>query len=148
LCLQALEEQSATGERLLDVGSGSGILLSAAVLLGAKTPVGCDIDAEATGVAKANLERDGVAARLFNGSLRAIAAASVSLLVANLNATTHELLAANYARVATRLAVLSGYPQRHAARVRAALADHGWNLHTTLTQEDWICDIFTPGGGF
>jgi len=145
LCLMALESFLTPSDGVLDVGTGSGILLSAAAALGARTPAGCDIDADAIRVAQTNLQCDGVAARLFQGSVRAVGEGLIDTLVANLNATTHEMLAADYARVARRLVILSGYPRRHGARTESALLQRGWHTHHILTLEDWTCHIFTPG---
>ena len=44
LCLQAIERYVRPGARVLDVGSGSGILSDAARLMGAAQVIGCDID--------------------------------------------------------------------------------------------------------
>ena len=61
LCLEALEERVQPGQRLLDVGCGSGILAIAAARLGAAAVLALDIDPVATAVAAANVERNGVA---------------------------------------------------------------------------------------
>lgn len=144
LCLRAMEVHLASGDRLLDVGTGSGILMSAAALLGVRAPAGCDIDTAAVLVAQANLDRDAVRGRLFAGSLRAVADGCMDVIVANLNATTHELLAAGYARVARRRLILSGYPERHRTRVETALAGHGWTVGDTLAEEEWRCQVYQP----
>jgi ribosomal protein L11 methyltransferase len=147
LCLRALERGIVAGERVLDVGTGSGILLSAAALLGARAPAGCDIDLVSVHIAAANLARDGVAALVFAGSMRAVAIGAVDTVVANINATTHEVLAAEYTRVARRRAILSGYPARHARRVVDAMAARQWVVAEALEQEDWLCHVFMPGAG-
>lgn len=54
LCLKALEKRIHGGERVLDLGCGSGILFIAALLLGAKSAFACDIDDKAAGVAREN----------------------------------------------------------------------------------------------
>lgn len=58
LCLEWVIE--AKPSELLDVGTGTGILALAAVLLGARRAVGIDNDPEAIRVAAANRERNGV----------------------------------------------------------------------------------------
>src|SRR5579871_267501 len=46
LCLAAMERLIRPGDSVLDVGSGSGILSQAAMLLGAGRVVACDVDAD------------------------------------------------------------------------------------------------------
>lgn len=63
LCLGFLSDMELSGQELLDVGSGSGILAIAGLLLGAKCAVGVDIDELAVKAGKENAERNGVSDR-------------------------------------------------------------------------------------
>lgn len=56
LCLELLEKYTKTGDRVLDIGTGSGILSIAACLLGAEKADGVDIDPTSVKVAKENSE--------------------------------------------------------------------------------------------
>src|SRR4051794_27393554 len=60
LLLAALDQRVRGGERVLDVGCGSGVLAVAAAALGAADVVGYDIDPEAHLATAANAERNGV----------------------------------------------------------------------------------------
>ena len=60
LCLQFLEETVTGGERVLDLGCGSGILSIAALLLGAGTASAWDIDPKAPDVACENAGLNGI----------------------------------------------------------------------------------------
>jgi ribosomal protein L11 methyltransferase len=138
LCLMAMERHLSAGEFVLDVGTGSGILVSGALLLGARA-AGCDIEHDAVSVAKENLRVDGRAALLFTGSLRAVRAGAADVIVANINAAAHQTLMAEYRRVARRLLIVSGLPPRHKARVLEAAAEHGWRLVDEIEKEEWEC---------
>lgn len=63
LCLQILEEHIKEDSTVLDIGCGSGILAIAGVLLGAKSAVGVDIDAQSVKVAKDNAVINDVASK-------------------------------------------------------------------------------------
>ena len=54
MCMRELERCIQGGERVLDLGSGSGILSITALLLGAATAVGVDIDPKAEDIAREN----------------------------------------------------------------------------------------------
>jgi ribosomal protein L11 methyltransferase len=60
LVLQILDQRVAGGERVLDVGCGSGVLSVAAIRLGAASAVAIDIDEDAVVVARRNAELNGV----------------------------------------------------------------------------------------
>jgi ribosomal protein L11 methyltransferase len=64
LALEALGEAVAPGDRVLDVGCGSGVLAVAALVTGAAGAVGVDTDPGALAATRANAERNGVADRL------------------------------------------------------------------------------------
>src|ERR1019366_8412729 len=73
LWLEALEEVVKPGARVLDVGTGSGILARAAALLGAGKVYACDTDPVAVEIAGSG----------FVGSVDAVAPASVDVVVGN-----------------------------------------------------------------
>jgi ribosomal protein L11 methyltransferase len=64
MCLEAAEDLAPQAERVLDLGCGSGILAIAALLLGAKSALGCDIDEAAPRIAAENAALNGVEDRL------------------------------------------------------------------------------------
>jgi ribosomal protein L11 methyltransferase len=62
--LRLLERSVHGGERVLDVGTGTGILAIAAVLLGASQATGIDTDEWSERNARENIERNGVSDRI------------------------------------------------------------------------------------
>ena len=125
LCLAAMEKHIRSGHRVMDVGTGSGILADAARLLGASPVFGCDIEHESTRVAHANVG-DGVG--LFTGSARSVRNKAVDWAVCNLNAATLKALAPELRRATRRGLILSGFREEEAARVAK-------QFETTVTDE-------------
>jgi ribosomal protein L11 methyltransferase len=130
LCLQAIERSVKPGMRVLDVGSGSGILSDAAKLMGATCVVGCDIDADNVRIA-----RERVDVPMFVGSADAVRSQWADVIVANIDAATLERIAPEIERVGKpeAILILSGFPE--------------WDLPETfspkhvLALEEWRCFI-------
>jgi ribosomal protein L11 methyltransferase len=87
MCLEAIEEalEPSTPGALLDVGTGSGVLALAALLLGVPGALGLDLDAEALGAAARNARLNALdrRLRLVRGGPDAVAG-TWPLVVANL----------------------------------------------------------------
>src|ERR1700681_2933110 len=97
LCLEAMERIIRPGDRVLDVGTGSGILAIAARMLGAATVVACDIDPDAA--------RE---AAFFIGSVDAVRSGAFDVVVANISEIVMGELKPELERVAPRR-ILSGF---------------------------------------
>lgn len=72
LCLKLMEENISEGDSVIDVGTGSGILMIAADRLGASEIYGTDIDELAVESAKENLELNNISedkAKVYKGDL-------------------------------------------------------------------------------
>lgn len=65
MCMMALEETIHGGETVLDLGSGSGILSITALVLGAASAIGVDIDPKAEDIARENAAFNGIGADRF-----------------------------------------------------------------------------------
>lgn len=85
LALEALERLVSPGCRVLDIGTGSGILAIAAVLLGAHSAVGADTDIEALQAARQNFELNQLEPALFGGSADAVRNDQFDIVVANIS---------------------------------------------------------------
>ena len=87
LCLEILEDYINPASTVLDVGCGSGILSIAALLLGAKSAFGVDIDKLAVKTALANAAENGFAPPVFNaayGDLSENVSGKYSIIAANI----------------------------------------------------------------
>ena len=71
LCVELVEVFIKPGDRVIDVGTGSGILALAAAAMGAKDVLAIDIDSVAVRVARENIERGGMGGviRVAHGNL-------------------------------------------------------------------------------
>ena len=86
MCLELLEAAMKGGERVIDVGTGSGILAIGAALLGASDVLAIDIDPVAVRVAKENIAHNALEdkVRAVKGNLLASSDGVCELCVANI----------------------------------------------------------------
>lgn len=148
LAILALEEEPLEGRRLLDVGTGSGILALAAAALGAEGAVGIDSDSEAVFVARENLRLHPFGSRVaLVAAEPAAIAGSFSPVVANL--LPEELLpmrAGVFARVAPRgRLIVSGIPSEREGEVLARLRAPRWALAGCRRENGWTCVTLERG---
>lgn len=140
LCLEAMQHLDVRGRRVIDAGTGSGVLAIAASLLGAATVVGFDDDADAIQSAGENLDLNpGARVALDVGDLRGVALPAADLVVANL---TGGLLISEAPRLQRLVAprgwlVLSGLLEHEEHEVTAAFAPR--RVHSRSREDDWLC---------
>jgi ribosomal protein L11 methyltransferase len=113
LCLAALQKLDLVGRRVLDLGTGSGILAIAAILLGAQSVVGVEVDTDALDSAQQNAVRNHTdsAIRFEHADYRTANLSRADLVMANL---TGAILSNTLARVLDLvepggLLILSGF---------------------------------------
>ena len=137
LMLTALERELRPSDTLLDLGTGSGILSAAALLLGARTVCACDIEEEAVLAAR---EYTGRRVPLFLGSARSLREASVDVVAANINAATLIILAYEIARVLKPggRALLGGFTAVDLPRLSGALDAASLAVKGRLEQDEWV----------
>ena len=138
LALSALSRAVRPGMRVLDLGTGSGVLAIAAAKLGAHV-LALDIDPTAVAAARANAARNGVAIEVRKGSLDA-ASGPFDLIVANLYAELHQTLAKGYRRalVSGGRLLATGILAERAAAVRRALEAAGLRPRLREREGEWV----------
>ncbi len=137
-----LAEHIAGGERVLDVGSGSGVLALVAARLGVAEAVGIDIEASAVSSAKANATRnnlDGVAS-FSTTPVGTTQLGSFDVVVANITA---DVLLAHATDIADRVSpnghlAVSGISAAQASTVAAAFTRCGIHLGDSVRLDDWV----------
>ncbi|MCA8980602.1 MAG: 50S ribosomal protein L11 methyltransferase [Planctomycetes bacterium] len=146
-CLRALSQRIAGGERVLDAGSGSGVLSVAAALLGAESCLGFDVDANAAFIADELAQDNGVASRCeFRGGDFGVLGpddSSYDVVLANIYS---DIIQAHAADLSERLAasgwfMFSGCPDRHAPETRAAIEAAGLRITEERPRGRWYTFI-------
>ncbi|MDF1628958.1 MAG: 50S ribosomal protein L11 methyltransferase [Alcanivoracaceae bacterium] len=139
LCLSWLDSANVANKQVLDFGCGSGILAIAALLLGAESAVGCDLDPQALLATSDNAAANGIDGKLSCYLPQAMPAGDYHLVLANILAGPLVELApvlTSYCRPGGDL-VLSGILADQAESVLAAYRDH-FDLSAVAQKNDWV----------
>lgn len=144
LCLLAVERYVQAGMRVIDVGTGSGILAILAARLGAAEVFACDIDSLAVAATQENCERNGVAdrVRVAAGSLDNLdfGAEPWDMVLMNILAPViMELLPLARPRLHPGgLIILAGLIATQADDVAARMRETGFELIGREQEGDWV----------
>lgn len=136
LALEALEKLVSAGCKVLDVGTGSGVLAIAALKLGAATAIGIDPDESALQTARENFALNELTPLVAAGTVDCIEEQWSDVTVANISATVLLSIADDLLRVtaAGGILILTGFPRSEAGAI-AGLLPRSEITHL----EDWAC---------
>ena len=148
LCLQALDTHIHGGERVLDLGCGSGILSIAALRLGAEYAFACDIDEKCVDVAYENAALNGIGRThytvrwgnvLTDDALRQEMGGGYDIVVANIVADVIMGLSGSVWGFLKPegLFLCSGIIDDRAQEVRDKLKADGWDVIEQRQSEGW-----------
>lgn len=142
LCLSELEKHITKETKILDVGCGSGILSIAAVLLGAESAFGVDIDPTAVRTAYENAELNNVTdkCRFAAGNLTDKVEGTYNIVVANIVADAIIMLSKDVKNFMNENSVyiMSGIIESRLPDVLNAL-EGSFTVEKTLTDGGWVC---------
>ncbi|MFZ1984592.1 MAG: 50S ribosomal protein L11 methyltransferase [Desulfatitalea sp.] len=143
MCVQLLENHLRPGQAVLDVGTGSGILLIAAAKLGAGRLSGVDLDPLAVAIARDNLRLNGIAperSELRCGYLVDVVESRFDLVVANILADVIIDLLDRIVSVLRPggLFICSGIIESCRETVARKMTACGFRIDETLTRGEWV----------
>ncbi len=150
MCLERMVSLVTAGTRVMDLGSGSGVLAIAAAKALAAHVMAVEPDPVALVVLRDNLERNHVTdeVTVVPGTLEDVGRGwRFDLIVANLIA---EIIVAEWPRMVDHLAVggvaiLSGIVEPRLVEVKAALNLTGAIIREEAHQDDWVVLEVSPG---
>ena len=145
LCAELIEKHLKPGARVLDVGTGSGILAILASKLGAKEVEALDIDANAVAVAKENCEKNGVGNVVCRQSdLIKSAKGKYDFISANIVADIIVRMSGDVGNIITDdgKLVVSGIIESQKERVVNAFKENGFYLADEIDKNDWNAFVF------
>ena len=148
MCLKQLDKRIQGGERVLDLGCGSGILSIAALCLGAKEAMACDIDEKAADVAYENAALNNIGKETYtvlagdiltDDKLRTAIGGGYDVVLANIVADVIIALAPAVRGLLAENGVFlcSGIIDTRAEEVAGKLKEAGLKIVETTTEEGW-----------
>ena len=150
LCLETLDSLVKGGERVLDIGTGSGILAIAALKLGAAVAEGVDIDPMCVRTAGENAQRNGVQDRftVLVGDLSDKASGQYNIITANIVAAAILSLAPHVPALMAPGArfIASGIIDTRKDEVLTGLRAAGLEPVEVKEKRGWVCIICKAAG--
>jgi ribosomal protein L11 methyltransferase len=146
MCIQALERTVRPGDRVIDVGTGSGVLSIAAAMLGAEDIRAFDLDEVAVTQARLNIKLNKVNHVVTvnqNNLLDGVEEDSADLIVANILAEVILRFTDDAAKVLKPggIFIASGIIQPKKDQVKEGLMASGFEITETILMEDWVALI-------
>lgn len=150
MCLEFLDGIVKGGENVLDMGSGSGILSIASILLGAKEVTACDVEENAVRIARENAKKNGISEEkytLYCGNItddkelakKILSRGEYDIITANIVADVLKAMAPYFKKFIKSGGVLiaSGIIEEREEEVCNAIVDSGFKLSEKKNSGGW-----------
>ncbi|NRG45415.1 50S ribosomal protein L11 methyltransferase [Bacillus sp. CRN 9] len=145
MCIQALERTVKSGDSIIDVGTGSGVLSIAAAMLGSNKVSALDLDEVAVNSARINIKLNKVhdAVEVSQNNLLDGVNEQVDVVVANILAEVILRFTDDVASAVKKdgYFIASGIIQQKKQEVKDAIISAGFEIVETLQMEDWVAII-------
>lgn len=145
LCLSLLEDYIGADTEMLDIGTGSGILSIASVLLGAKKAIGVDIDAQSVKTANENAEINNISDKceFIVGDLADKISGKYKVICANIVADVIIRLFENVEDFITEdgVFIISGIIDMRKGDVLAAAKQKGFTVVKEEYKDNWCAFV-------
>ncbi len=151
MMVKLLEKHVRGGERVLDVGTGTGVLAIAAVKLGAAGCVAIDKDEWSIENSLENIRKNGVTERvaLSRGEVASVAESEFDVVVANLNRNTLLYIEPELRRRCRKggMLLLAGILTLDEKDITGSYTKSGFTLIETLHEAEWSALAFSYSAG-
>jgi ribosomal protein L11 methyltransferase len=142
MVVEWLEESIEGGERVLDIGTGSGILSMCAIRLGARSALAIDVDPVAVGCAREYLDLNGFGEELElkTASFEDLDPGEFDIVLANLEGKTLPALCGFLPRILSPggKACFSGLQEQDYDAIADALSKTHLRVHARMQREEWL----------
>ena len=144
LCMKALEKYLNKGDKVADIGTGSGILAILALKLGASSAYGCDIDETVIDVCKDNARINNVDATFELNSADKLTEKYDFVCANILHNVLYEIMGdlKNLLKPNGKMS-LSGILDDKKDVVLKAIEEHKLNIIETIEQDQWVSYVVT-----
>lgn len=154
LCLELIEKYISDGDKLLDLGCGSGILSIGSILLGAKSAYAVDIEENAVKIAAENAQKNNIPLDSYstncgdiviNESLRGEIGNNYDLVCANIVADVLRAMTPYFRSFlkGNGTLIVSGIINSRKDEVIAYIINEGFKLKEIVEKDDWVAAAFS-----
>lgn len=153
LCLELIEKNLNKGDKLLDLGCGSGILSIASILLGAESVTAIDIDQNSVKIAKENAQKNNISEEKYtaycgnvidDADLVEKIGGGYDIIAANIVADVLIAMSPLFEKIIKKdgILILSGIISERCHEVIDAVEAKGYTLIEKREANDWVAVSF------